>query len=268
MHEKILELSGDFVIACNHRDVGGAESIAFIHGYGSAKEHFDRAFDDASLERFNLIAIDLVGFGKSRGPEDFDYGMKDQARIMLRALDRLKIGSFHLCAHSMGGLVAMEMARIEPERILSFIDMEGNLTREDCFISERIATYTADQFADHGREIFEGELEDAGEKDPALKEYVETFRRASTDALYKSAAHAFADSSAPLVDLLSRIQNTCYIYGERNRGIFPGEKLLVEKGIPIFYIEGAGHPMATENPAQLYRVIQSFIDSLQRQRHE
>ena len=264
IREMIIELSDEFRIACDYRDIGAPGAIVFIHGFGSAKEHFGRAFDDASLEGFNLAAVDLVGFGKSRGPEEFEYGMKDQARVVLETLDHLKIGSFHLCAHSMGGLVAMEMARIAPERIDSLIDMEGNLTPEDCFFSGKIAEQTPEQFAEEGRRKFEEDIKDAGEEDPSMKEYSETFARASTDALYKSAVHTVADSSSPLVDRLSSIKNACYIYGERNRGVFPGERLLVERKIPVFYIENAGHSMATENPKQLFRVIISYIDGLKR----
>ena len=226
----------------------------------SAKTHFRHAFDVSSLRRFTVVAIDLVGFGESRGPESFEYAMEDQARVMLKVLDVLKTESFHLCAHSMGGLVAMKMAELEPERILSLIDMEGNLTPEDCFFSGRVAELSFEAFEKEGRRRLEEELREAGLVDPAMSEYLETFRMASTIALYKSAGHTVADSATVLVDRLSRIRNACYIYGERSRGVYPGEKLLHEKGVPVFYVEGAGHAMAADNPEELYRVIGSFIE--------
>lgn len=162
----------------------------------------------------------------------------------------------------MGGLVAMKMAELEPERIISLIDMEGNLTPEDCFFSGRIAELTYEEFEKSGRRKFEEDLREAGLEDSAKSEYFETFSMALTIALYKSASHTVADSSTLLVDRLSRIKNACYIYGERNRGVYPGEKLLREKGVPLFYIEGSGHSMATDNPEELYRVISSFIEGL------
>jgi pimeloyl-ACP methyl ester carboxylesterase len=262
-YRRTIELNGDFNIACNDRHIDGADSLVFIHGFGSAKEHFHRAFDVSSLERFTIVAIDLVGFGKSRGPESFEYAMEDQACVMLKALDKMKIESFHLCAHSMGGLVAMKMAELEPERILSLINMEGNLTPEDCFFSGRFVELTSEEFDRSGRRKFEEELRAAGLEDPAMSEYLETFSMALAIALYKSASHTVADSSTLLVDRLSRIKNACYIYGERNRGVYPGEKLLREKGVPLLYIEGAGHSMATDNPEELYRVISSFIEGLE-----
>jgi pimeloyl-ACP methyl ester carboxylesterase len=257
-----IDLPGGFEIAVRLRRGDGDESIVFIHGFGSAKEHFRRAFDSPPLAGYTLIAVDLVGFGRSRGPERFDYTMAEQARVALQVLDRLDVRTFHLCAHSMGGLVAMRLAEQEPERALSLIDMEGNLTPEDCFFSGRVAGFTSQEFAEKGKRKIESKLREAGREDASIREHAETFAMASTDALYKSAVHMVADSSAPQVEMLSQIKNACYIYGERNRGVYPAEKLLKAAGIPIFYIEDAGHSMATENPDQLYRVIGDFINDV------
>jgi pimeloyl-ACP methyl ester carboxylesterase len=162
----------------------------------------------------------------------------------------------------MGGLVAIQMAEQAPERALSLIDLEGNLTPEDCYLSGRVAGFTIEQFSKSGRRKFENKFKEAGLEDPLMSEYAEEFAMASTAALYRSAVHMVADSSGPLVERLSRIKNSCYIYGERNRGVYPAERLLQAADIPLFYIEDTGHLMATENPGQLFSVIKSFIDRL------
>ena len=261
-HRATVRIDGGFSIAYNYRSGEGADTIVFIHGFGSAKEHFCHAFTVPELAEFNVVALDLVGFGESRGPETFEYSMKDQAGVMLKVLGDLEIRSFHLCAHSMGGLVAMSMAGLEPNRVLSLIDMEGNLTLEDCFFSGKIARLTLGDFEKEGRRGFEKELKRAALDDPAMREYLETFSRASTVALHKSAVQTVAESSGALVDRLARIGNACYVYGEKNRGVYPGEKLLRGRGVPVFYVEDAGHSMATENPDGLYRIVREFIDGI------
>jgi len=260
--ENFIELNGDFKVACNYRLIDGADYLVFIHGFGSAKEHFRHAFNALLLAGFSIASIDLIGFGQSRGPANFGYAMRDQARVMLKTLSELKIGSFHLCAHSMGGLVAIEMAELEPERVLSLIDVEGNLTLEDCFLSGKVAEFTYEEFNKVGRRRIEGDLKKASLADPSLIEYLETFRRASAMALLKSAIHTVADSTMPVADRLASIRNSCYIYGEKNKGVFPGEKLLRERHVPIFYVKGAGHTMATDNPEEFYRIISSFLSSI------
>ncbi len=257
-NDKILKVPGGFEIACRVSERRGG-TVVFIHGFGSAKEHFRHAFDSPFLEDFTLAAIDLPGFGRSRAPDDFGYGMDEQARVTLLALDELKIESFHLVAHSMGGLVGMNMAETASGRVLSFADLEGNLLREDCFMTGRVADMSLEDFVGFGREELEREFEEAGLEDPVLLEYLETFSTASGTALYRSAVHTVEGSTSALVGRLSRLKNACYIYGERNRGLYPAEKLLQASGVPLFYIAGAGHSMATENPEGLYRTVRGFI---------
>jgi pimeloyl-ACP methyl ester carboxylesterase len=61
------------------------------------------------------------------------------------------IGRFHLVGHSMGGLTALMLAHQEPERVLSFVDIEGNVAPEDCFLSRPAVTHASgdpDRFFD------------------------------------------------------------------------------------------------------------------------
>jgi pimeloyl-ACP methyl ester carboxylesterase len=259
---KTVNLNKNFNVAYWKRPSESGDTVVFIHGFGSAKEHFRYAFGSPSLEDFTLIALDLIGFGQSRGPDEFGYTMKDQASIILELLDDVGTETFHLCGHSMGGLVAMNIAEQEPQRVLSFIDLEGNLTIEDCSFTGKVAGNTLEEFAHTGKWKLEKEFRDAGINDPTMSEYADTFGMASTAALYKSACHTVEDSSTPLIEKLVRIKNVCYIYGEKNRGIYPGENLLNASGVPVFYIDKAGHTMAIENPNQLYSVMKTFIDQL------
>ena len=59
-------------------------------------------------------------------------------------LQRARIQRFQLVGHSMGGLAALLLARQDPGRVLSFVDIEGNLAPEDCFLSRQILTHPAD----------------------------------------------------------------------------------------------------------------------------
>jgi len=264
MISKTITLRKNFTVSyLVHHPSRSKDSIIFIHGYGSAKEHFRFAFASTLLENYGLIAPDLVGFGHSAGPDDFGYSMKDQACVIIELLDVLGIDTFHLVAHSMGGLIAMEIAEMAPQRMLSLINMEGNLTPEDCFISGLITRNTYEEFAAHGRSELEEDFRKAGINDVSMSEYAGSFSLASTTALYKSAYHTVNDSVTPLVKRFARNKNICYIYGEKNKGKLPSEKLLRASNVPIFYIENSGHSMAAENPGQLYQVIRTFIDELE-----
>lgn len=248
-------------LAYRLRRANRPDALVFIHGFGANKEHFRYAFTSAPLRDFTLIAIDLAGFGSSAAPPGFSFTMQAQALLVLKLLDILHINNFHLCGHSMGGLVVMNMAEQAPERTLSLVNLEGNLTPEDCFLSGKVAAMSYPEFTAHGRSDLERRFRLAGLKDPVMREYADTFAAANSQALYKSALHTVHDSAAPLLDRLGSIKNSCYIYGDKNRNLFPAEKLLHDSGVPVFYIENAGHAMALENPLQLFATIRQFIDS-------
>jgi pimeloyl-ACP methyl ester carboxylesterase len=58
-------------------------------------------------------------------------------------LDSAGFERFHLIGHSMGGLTALMLADADPDRVLSFINIEGNIAPEDCFLSRQIHDYPA-----------------------------------------------------------------------------------------------------------------------------
>jgi pimeloyl-ACP methyl ester carboxylesterase len=41
----------------------------------------------------------------------------------------------------MGGLTALLLAHRYPDRVLSFVDIKGNLAPEDCFLSRQIFSF-------------------------------------------------------------------------------------------------------------------------------
>ena len=154
---EIIPISKELNVSYTKRIVGKGNRpyIVFIHGFGSSKEFFRYAFENPSLSEYSLISLDLIGFGESTKHDRFSYEMSNQASIMIQVLNKLEIESFHLCAHSMGGLVAMEMINQSPPQVLSFINLEGNLTLDDCFVTGKILEYPLEKFLDSERAKFE-----------------------------------------------------------------------------------------------------------------
>lgn len=56
-------------------------------------------------------------------------------------LQELRIDQYHLIGHSTGGLTALMLAHKMPERVLSFVDIEGNVASEYCFLSQKVLMY-------------------------------------------------------------------------------------------------------------------------------
>jgi pimeloyl-ACP methyl ester carboxylesterase len=251
-------------ISCLSREAG-PRSILFIHGLGASKESFAGAFGREELKGITLLTPDLPGFGESERPDGFSYGMREQAEIVLGAASHLGLERFHLLAHSMGGIVGIELCRIAPGRILSFVNVEGNLQPEDCTLSRRIGAMSEEEFLRQGFDDLRATLGRLFREtdDKAGKAYLACLAKASPAALHRSALETVRASDRG--DLMERFSGLpfyrCYVYGEKNRGLFPAEKLLAEAGVPVFYIPRSGHSPMDDNPADLYGLVRRTVDN-------
>lgn len=89
--------------------------LVFVHGFlgGAALwEHQLRAFS----ENFDVIVPELSGYGGNTKQPSLDT-IEGYAQQILAFLDSIGITRFHLVGHSMGGMIAQEMAAMEPGRI-------------------------------------------------------------------------------------------------------------------------------------------------------
>jgi len=133
----------DLGIAAVHRD-GDLPPVVFLHGFGSTKEDcVDFAHLPASA-RPGFLAYDAPGCGETSCTDLSGISVPFLVAAAEAILDRLDIDRFHLVGHSMGGLTALLLADRHPDRVLSLVDIEGNLAPEDCFLSRQILTHPAD----------------------------------------------------------------------------------------------------------------------------
>lgn len=141
------------------RRTGPREPVVFLHGFGSTKEDYA---DFARQETFagrGFLAYDAPGCGDSGCADLSAVAIPFLVRTAEAVVRRAGIEKFHLVGHSMGGLTALLLADHLPGRVLSFVDIEGNLASEDCFLSRQILTHTGDgdeafldAFADRARQ--------------------------------------------------------------------------------------------------------------------
>ncbi len=97
-------------------DTGGTEreTLLFIHGLAGNASHWIHVaprFQD----RFRVIAVDLPGCGESE-PYPGPYNVRMYARHVQHLMDTLGIPRATIIGHSLGGMVATELALAAPER--------------------------------------------------------------------------------------------------------------------------------------------------------
>ena len=129
-------------LACVRRGTG--PPLVLIHGIGSQWQMWRPVLDGVSRER-EVVAVDLPGFGES-APLSGRPTLAALAGAVAEFLDGIGLGGPHAAGNSLGGAVALEMARAGAARsacVLSpsgFGNMrEGRYARGVLIASRRVA---------------------------------------------------------------------------------------------------------------------------------
>ena len=96
--------------------LGQGPPLILLHGFDSSFLEYRRLAPLLS-RNFQLVIPDLFGFGFSPRPRDAIYGPKAVLSHLDALLDEIPDSPCGLIGASMGGSVAVEMARRHPERI-------------------------------------------------------------------------------------------------------------------------------------------------------
>jgi pimeloyl-ACP methyl ester carboxylesterase len=67
--------------------------------------------------RYRCIAPDLLGLGDTETPDDADWSLRAQTKMIVELLDELRIDRAHVVGHDHGGAVAQLLAAEHPARI-------------------------------------------------------------------------------------------------------------------------------------------------------
>ena len=101
----------------------GDDVLVFVHGFMGSS--YDFHLLNQELLNLNpslrIIAVDLLGFGFSSKPDDFNYARENQAIIVRELLKQLDIDTYHLAGHSMGGEVVIRHTHLYPNNVKSLI---------------------------------------------------------------------------------------------------------------------------------------------------
>ncbi len=113
-------------------------TILLIHGLGDSGMAWKHIFEDDRFRRYNLVVPDLSGFGRSPDAPDGDYGLETHIRRLNKLVEYFGVTDMVVVGHSMGGALGTLFCKDRRAgHVLGFINVEGNLTPEDTFISGR-----------------------------------------------------------------------------------------------------------------------------------
>ncbi|KAJ5188244.1 Alpha/Beta hydrolase protein [Penicillium cf. griseofulvum] len=237
---------------------GSLAPIVFLHGFGSSKEEFNDLAYLPAFRDYGMLAYDAPGCGETKCDNLGKVSMSFLVKTADTLLQHLKIEKFHLMGHSMGGLTALMLASEFPDRVLSFVNIKGNLSPEDCFLSRQVFEFPSD--------------------DPLafFDAFIERARRALSysNAVYASnlphkvrpeVVYGILSTMVELsdnTDLMAKFLGLpcprMFMYGEHNAGLsyLPA---LRQTTVELAEIPHSGHFPMYSNPPEMFHRIARFL---------
>ena len=123
---KILRIPLTMRVRYDRKVKNPENTIIFLHGIASSynvwRATLQKLKQDPALDRTRIVALDLIGFGKSEKPEWFSYKYPDYHRSLRFTIRKLHIKTpIILAGHSMGCLIATDYAVTYPKKISAMI---------------------------------------------------------------------------------------------------------------------------------------------------
>ncbi|MCU0667437.1 MAG: alpha/beta hydrolase [Patescibacteria group bacterium] len=114
------------------KDSGGNKPvILLLHGLASDSDTWTRLYPLIS-DSHRVISLDLLGFGKSPKPIRQKYDLSCHANNVINTLKSLKISQdITIVGHSMGGLIAIQIAKQKPQLVSKIITVGMPLYNKD-----------------------------------------------------------------------------------------------------------------------------------------
>lgn len=243
-------------VAAIHR--GGEKApIVFLHGFGSTKEDYADIGRQPEFAGHPFLAFDAPGCGETHCADVSKVNIAFQVKAALAMVDHMGFRRFHLVGHSMGALASLMLAHAHPARVLSFINIKGNLAPEDCFLSRQIL--------EHPQEDIERFFDDFIERTRQAPFYSSALYAASLrhkvqvgaiHGIFRSMV-ALSDSGDLINKFLGLPLPKLFMYGAQYASLSYLPHLQAN-GVRLSEIPDCGHFPMYSNPARMWREMAKF----------
>lgn len=259
----------------------GGRPLLLVHGFTGAKEDFTEWLGPLGEDGWHAVAVDLRGHGASDQPDDLDAYTWDAFAVEVLAAAETMWGDepFVLLGHSMGGMIAQEVALRRPDRLAGLVLMgtgHGAVTG----IAPPLIDLACAVVAERGIEGLMAALAALGAPDglsttahrrvlaerPGYADYGDRKLRASAAAMYRSMLPAMFGRDDRLEALGAGLVGvpTLVVVGEFDRGFLDPSRRLAGAiaGAALAVVPDAGHSPQFENPTAWWQALSGFLRRL------
>ncbi len=244
------------------------ETLLMICGVGQWRESWWRNVDILA-EHFRVVIFDNRGVGDSDKP-DIPYTLDMMADDTLGLLDALKIDRAHVFGHSMGGGIALFMARKQPQRIsrlilASTLYWGPRVTMPSARAMQALQDRSGDPLELVRRGIMIAGAPGFAERDPeGFAKLIDLrFRSQQTPSLYlRQSTSGLAYFQHDYITDFTPPMPTLLMVGAEDEVAPPANSHAIAAAWPgttVTEIEGAGHLFFIEKPDEANHAVISFL---------
>ena len=95
------------------------EVLLLLHGFPTSSHDYHKIWD-ALCEKFAVLTFDMIGYGSSAKPPNFDYTTFNQVDILQSLIENLNIKKVHILSHDYGNTITQELLARAAEKRLDF----------------------------------------------------------------------------------------------------------------------------------------------------
>jgi pimeloyl-ACP methyl ester carboxylesterase len=246
---------------CRVLEGGSGAPVVFFHGAGGLLR--DNPFLDDLARRYHVYAPEWPGYGDSTGDELLE-DMLDFALHGWDLVDALGLSRPHLVGHSMGGMIAAEMACLAPRDLGKLVlASPAGLWLDEHPIPDIFALlpYQLAEVLFH--DPARGQALLTGGADLSDLEALKEFYLGSQRRLAMAGKILFPIPNRRLSKRLYRLAaDTLIVWGAADRLIVPAYaahwKALVP-GARVAILDGAAHMLPYEQPEAFARTLSGFL---------
>ncbi|MBM1145325.1 alpha/beta fold hydrolase [Alcanivorax sp. ZXX171] len=251
-----------------------APVVVLIHGFGADARNWVHFANEVEGDYY-LVVPDLPGHGQTTPrTTDMDYDISTQAERLFTLLDTLDVDRFHVAGNSMGGAIAIEMARRQPDRLLSLglVDSAG-LTLQTAEFLNFLEQSEGNPLIPHSAEQFHTTLDWASERSVGIPDFAITLmgeeKAANADVAEKVWRDINLDPAMRLMGrgVLPEIKTpTLILWGREDRLLSLDNVKRFQQELPnsrAVVLDGVGHVPMAEAPEESAAAFRGFWNDVQ-----
>lgn len=239
------------------------EPIILLHGYSDSWFSFSRVLTPLSRDA-RVFALDLRGHGKTDAPKS-GYLMRDLAADVLAFMDAKGIVRATVIGHSMGGIVAQQVALAAPKRV-SHLVLVATGKSATAFVGWNELEQAVSTLSDPVPDAFAREFQLSTVHAPVGDEFI---NRAVSESLRLSARTwrelaAGMKATAPAVALGKSGIPALVLHGEKDlyaTAVVTDDLAAMVNAKQRKTYPNTGHAIHWEKPAEFARDVLGFLKS-------